>query len=381
MTGNFKKHNTGWEFRYKYVDPFTKKPREKSQRGFRTKPDAVNALKEFIRTLESGLQVGDISLSEFLDEWIVEYKTGTIRKNTMRSLKNSINKHIKPYFKSINLKEIKPVMYQKFLNKLSDDGYSKRTIEIIHACMYQAMEKAVLIGRIEKNPCIKPVIKGTTKPKGIVKFIDSEYIEHFLKCAFAYGYIYWIFFLAMIESGMRKGEVAALQWTDIDLKNSVITIENTLDFQPDDEEELFGDTKNGRERKIKISNYLTNVLKDHLKYQNRNKVMLNDSYQHDLNLVFCRDDGSPMPKSTLFNAFERILKRADLPKLPIHSLRHSHAVLMLEAGADITYVSERLGHGGEEITKKVYLHVSKKMEARSMAKYEERLSSIINGES
>lgn len=76
------------------------------------------------------------------------------------------------------------------------------------------------------------------------------------------------------------------------------------------------------------------------------------------------------PKSSLFNSFSRILKRAELPSMPIHSLRHTHAVLLLEAGNGMKYVQERLGHGSMRITADVYSHVSKKIEASSMEKYE-----------
>ena len=100
----------------------------------------------------------------------------------------------------------------------------------------------------------------------------------------------------------------------------------------------------------------------HLTFQNQNKVALNDRYHHDINLVFCRNDGNFLPKSTLFNAFGLILKRAGLPKLPIHSLRNTHAVLLLEAGADIKYIQERLGHGSIQITADVYSHISKKID-------------------
>lgn len=143
-----------------------------------------------------------------------------------------------------------------------------------------------------------------------------------------------MFFKVLIETGMRKGEAAALQWTDIDFKNGTINISKSLDFQPKNIDELFGGTKN------------------------KNKKQVNDLYHHDLNLVLCRQDGNFMPKSSLFNAFSRILKPADIKPLPIHSLRHTHAVLMLEAGADMKYLQERLGHGSYQITADVYSHVS-----------------------
>lgn len=114
-----------------------------------------------------------------------------------------------------------------------------------------------------------------------------------------------------------------------------------------------------------------------MKYQNQNKLALNEVYHHDLNLVLCRNDGDIMPKSTLFNAFERILQHADLPKVPIHSLRHTHAVLLLEAGADMKYIQERLGHGSIQITSDVYAHISKKIETDTMGKYEEYMKNVL----
>ncbi|WCF06107.1 site-specific integrase [Paenibacillus thiaminolyticus] len=113
-----------------------------------------------------------------------------------------------------------------------------------------------------------------------------------------------------------------------------------------------------------------------MNWQNQNKLALNDTYHHDLNLVLCREDGNFMPKSSLFNAFSRILKRAGLPPLPIHSLRHTHAVMLLESGADMKYVQERLGHGSIQITSDVYSHISKKLEVENMKRYEENTQHI-----
>ncbi|WP_318627207.1 tyrosine-type recombinase/integrase [Paenibacillus polymyxa] len=138
---------------------------------------------------------------------------------------------------------------------------------------------------------------------------------------------------------MRKGEVGTLQWPDIDLKNGLATVSKTLDYDlPENPDDLFGDTKTfNSKRTLKISNTLLAALRHHLNVQNQNKITLGEMYRHDLNLIMCRTDGSPIPKSSLFNSFSRILKRTALPPLPIHSLRHTHAVLHLEAGADMKY--------------------------------------------
>lgn len=374
----YRKRGDKWEYRISYKDPFTQKNKLKSKSGFKTKKEAQAAAATEEIKLKSGYELDNkILLDHFLSDWLHEYKSGTIRKNTFELHERNIEKHIIPYFKKISLAEIKPVMYQKFLNHLSDQDYSKRTIEIIHTTMNNAMEKAVTIGKIEKNPCKGVTIKGR-KNDSELKFLDSSDISKFLQEAYKYDYIYWLFFKVLIDTGMRKGEAAALQWSDIDLKEKTITINKTLDFSAKNGEELFGDTKTyNSKRVITISQILANDLHFHKKYQNQNKIALNDIYHHSLNLVLCRNDGNFMPKSSLFNAFSRILKKADLPPLPIHSLRHTHAVVQLEAGADMKYVQERLGHGSIQVTSDVYAHISKKIEKDTMDKYETYMKNIL----
>ncbi|MFU1797500.1 tyrosine-type recombinase/integrase [Paenibacillus azoreducens] len=377
---NFKKHKTGWEYRLKYKDPITKKVREKSERGYRTKPEAELAAAEFLKKIKQGYGMdSEISLINYLEMWISEYKEGTVRKNTLDIHKNNINTHITPYFHNLLLHELNPEMYQKFLNHLTKKGYSKRTVEIVHGTMHNAMEKAVTLNKLERNPCVGVEIKGKKKENRI-QFIESKDIPRFLQVAHQYGYIYWIFFKLLIETGMRKGEAAALKWTDINLKNQTITIDETLDFTAKESKDLFGDPKTfSSKRKIRISQSLVNDLKYHANWQNQNKLNLGDDlYRHDLNLVLCRNDGNFMPKSSLFNAFERICSRANLPQLPIHSLRHTCAVLLLESGADMKYVQEQLGHGSIQITSDVYAHISKKIEEQNIAKFEEYTKNILN---
>ncbi|APQ59870.1 Tyrosine recombinase XerC [Paenibacillus polymyxa] len=376
---NFKRLKSGWRYRLKYTDPFTQQQKEKSERGFRTKPEAELAATEFLKKIKQGYEQIDMPLVDYIESWIINYKKGDVRKNTLKQHMNNLKTHIKPYFKQLMIKDLKPDMYQKFLDACLEKNLSRRTVEIINSTVYSALELAVIQGKLERNPCIGSIIKGERKQKTI-DFIDSEDIPRFLYTARGYGYIYWIFFKLLLETGMRKGEAAALKWSDINFKEKKIHINETLDFQPDNEDELFGETKTFRsKRTISVSTSLINDLKYHASWQNQNKINLGETmYRHDLNLVLCRNDGRPMPKSTLFNAFKRILKRASLDEvLRIHSLRHTYAVLMLEAGADIKFVQEQLGHGSVQITSDVYAHISKKLEKRNIDRYEEYTSKIL----
>lgn len=374
----YRKRGDKWEYRISYKDTVTEKYKIKSKSGFSTKKEAQIAAQKMENEILEGVEQSPISLKNFLNTWLYEFKKDTIRKNTFNLHKQNIEKHILPYFKEIKLANVKPILYQKFLNQLIDQGYSKRTVEIVHSTLFNAFEKAVILGKVTKNPCIGAIVKGQEKKRDL-KYIETDRIADFLKEAYKYDYIYWMFFNVLLETGMRKGEAAALQWSDIDLKAGTISITKTLDFQAKSKEELFGDPKTyNSKRVITISKGLINDLTFHKKYQNQNKLALNEIYHHDLNLVLCRNDGNFMPKSSLFNAFSRILKRAGIPPLPIHSLRHTHAVILLEAGADLKYIQERLGHGSIQITSDVYSHISKKIEREKIEKFDDYYSRIKN---
>lgn len=377
----YRKHDNKWEYRIRYIDPISNKLKEKSKRGFRTKSEAKLEAEKVQGKIQEGYDQSDITLSAYLDLWMKDYKEGNISKNYHSSLTNSIENHIKPYFKSISLKSISPETYQKFINHLfREKKLARNTVLKIHNAIYNCMKQAKKNKRISDNPCEDVVIPGQREQENeSLKFIDSDNIPTLLNHAYQYGYIYWIFFKVLIETGMRKGEAAALQWTDINLKDKTITISKSLDFQPGDNGDIFGDTKNRKNRVIDIADTTVNALKTHLNLQNQNKLLLNDIYHHDLNLVFCRKDGTPLPKTSLFNAFGRILKRAGLNSYPIHSLRHTYVVILLEAGADIKYIQKQLGHGSQQITSDVYAHLSKKMNKKNTDQVNERLNDVFKG--
>lgn len=384
---SFKRISPGnWSFRYKYKDKITGEQREVKRRGFQTKAFAEKAYEDLKRNIQLGFDsASNETLAEFMEYWLKEYKEGKIAKNTYRLHERNIKNHIVPYFQNIQLDDLSHKLYQQFINQLINSSYSKRTVEIIHGTMYGAMQKAKILKKIQDNPCTDVSIysakeKREKENKAIIKFIPYEKIEAFLEAALSDNYTYYIFFRFLIETGVRKGEALALQWSNVDLTSNRIRIVQSLDYEADSEEELFSDTKTYHSvREIPITNRLAMDLRSHKVRQNDNIFRLKQAYKNELNLVFCRENGTPLPKSTLFNAFRRILKKADLPALSIHTLRHTHAVLLLESNVEMKYIQETLGHGSMQITSDIYTHVSKKIETDSIERFENHTKNIILG--
>lgn len=142
-------------------------------------------------------------------------------------------------------------MYQKFINDKLESGLSTETAKRIHNTMNQAYKRAVINNYIEKNPC--EGVKIVRREVKQLKYLEPEFVTPFLQEAYRRSNIYGLFFECLFESGLRKGEAASIQWSKINWKEETISIDQTLDFQPDEDDELFGDTKSySSERVIKI---------------------------------------------------------------------------------------------------------------------------------
>lgn len=370
---SFRKRGKSWQYRIVIKDPYSEKQKEYSQSGFATKKEAQMAAAKREKSVLTGYEQGDFGFSTYTREWLAQYVKDKLRPNTYKTYRTALENHAIPHFGNMNLKEIKPMMYQKFIDSLMEKNLSTETARRVHNVCYQALKRAVLNQYIESNPAENVRIKRKQVKK--LMYLEPTFLSEFYKEAYKRGHVYGIYFEYLFESGARKGEGAGLQWPRVDWKNDITKIEETLDFQPDNKDELFGPVKKDSSfRDVKMRKSFMRKLQEHLKYQNQRKLQLGDLYRHDLNLVFCRDDGTPLPKSTLYNVFKSCLEKIGAPPLPIHSTRHTHAVMLLEAGADMKYIQERLGHKSFEVTSNTYSHVSEKIETRSIDKFEDYMA-------
>ncbi|HFL2426427.1 TPA: tyrosine-type recombinase/integrase [Clostridioides difficile] len=380
MKGGVRKRGKKW---YYYFDTgIVDCKRKKVEKvGGKTKKEAEKALRDAINEFENSGTVFDetnISLSDYLDFWYKEYVLLNCKFYTQDNYKRAIENHIKPSLGKYKLKSINPAVIQEFLNikskeKYTEDGkeknYSKGTLKLIYGVLNTSLKLAVYPYKlIRENPAQyvsipKNLIKTNTSNK--VKTITLNDFDTILH-KFPVGTKAYIPLMIGFYTGMRKGEVLGLFWEDIDLENNIIKIRRNLVKKKDSNFELAPPKTNSSIRDIKIGDTLSKILKDEKLNQKKQKVKIGKWYKTtEYNWVCRKKDGSFVTHGDIDMAIAIINKDLNID-FNFHCLRHTHATLLLENGANIKDIQKRLGHSKRTTTMDTYSHVTHKMESETV---------------
>jgi len=359
-------------------DPITGERRQVTRRAD-TKKEAEEKVDAAIREMErNGNQPinGVIRFQDYLPEWVETYKKGKVKEATYESHKRNIKTHLLPVFGKMRIKDLTKHQYQQYINKLLD-GRKTTTVKHINATMSNAMSKAVDLNLIIKNPCSGVLIKKVDEVQSDkIKYWEKEEIGLFLQACKSDNMMYYYFFLALIRTGLRKGEAMALQWEDIDLEKGELTVNKTLVYHLDTKEDAFGPPKTSTSyRTIKIDSFLISELKKLQLEQKKNKLLYGGQYS-PFHFVFCKSNGFRLRDRTIQTAFDRIKRKSKVSNIVIHDLRHTHVVMLLEAGVSLKEIQERLGHKDIMTTGNTYSHVTEAMEIKSIEKFSEYMADL-----
>ena len=210
------------------------------------------------------------------------------------------------------------------------------------------------------NPCdaVTP-----PRPRRVeLQILDEHQVRQMLTAA-ADEPLY-AFFHTAVTTGARLGELLAVRWQDVDFGHSTLRISRSL-RRFADRGYVFGVPKTDRSRReIKLDADTRTVLQEHRHRQVEQRLLLGPAYE-DQDLVFATPLGLPLGDSTVRTTFNRILRRAALPRVRIHDLRHTAATLMIKSGQDAETVARRLGHSTTAMTLDVYTHSSPEMQVKA----------------
>ncbi|HDR7502348.1 TPA: site-specific integrase [Bacillus toyonensis] len=370
MKGSVKKDKKTGKYFYIVdigIDPLTGKRKQKKKRGFTSKKEAENALTKLLSEVHTGTYVEPSKLlyDEYLESWF-NTKKHSVGIQTAKVLKGYLNSRIIPSLGNIKLAKLTSLHMQNYVNSLRDEGLKRGTIEKIIKVIRNSLEHAIDLELISKNVAAK-----TKLPKGDKEELtvwNEQEVQQFLKATQDSRYSI-VFHLALV-TGMRQGELLGLRWKDVDLEKGHLTISQTLSH--DGKTFLVGGKTKSSLRKILLPASTVSKLKKHRAVILKEKLSQGEEYQ-DNDLVMCTPFGTPINPANVRRSLNALIKKAAVPKIRFHDLRHTHATLLLAKGVNVKVISERLGHSNIKITLDTYSHVLPTMQEDAVNKIEEIL--------
>lgn len=282
--------------------------------------------------------------SEYYSQWIKLYKEGAIRPVTLKKYEAALS-WIEVIAGNLEVCDVTRSAYQMILNKYAET-HEKQTVTDFHHMIKPALLDAVDEGLLAKDPTRRVTIKGKSAGNKKIKYLN-QYELHKLLDTLNFNDKYdWLIYLGA-KTGLRLSEALGITPADFDLNAQTLSVNKTYDYKNGGG---FVDTKNR-----------SSVRKVQLDWQTMNKFygFIKDK---ELNKSVFVGDNELIYSTTINDRLERCCKKAGVPVITYHGLRHTHASVLLFSGVSVPSVSRRLGHSSIATTQKVYLHIIKEMD-------------------
>jgi integrase len=350
--GGITRHKGSGLYMARYTVQTPTGPKRKTLYG-KTRREVDEKLTKAKANRDDGLvfDADNLTLGNYLDRWINDSVRDTVRQRTWERYEQIVRVHIKPALGRVKLKNITPTHARALYREKLNTGLAPRTVNYIHTTLSKALKDAVADGLITRNPASS--VKAPRPKKKEIRPLSSEQAKAFLKAV--RGNRFEAAFVVALHCGLREGEILGLKWSDVDMYAGTLQVRRTLSEALAGH--LFEPPKNGKGRNVKLTACAVEALRNHLTRQIEEIESLGDRYQ-DQGLVFPSQVGTAMnAKNLTARSFKPLLKRAKLPNIRFHDLRHTFATLMLQNGEHPKVVQEMLGHATIAITMDTYSHV------------------------
>ena len=327
----------------------------------RTKREAQAKLAELIHQVNRGeIANPKGTFGEFTKRWLAEYAVPNLSPRTAEGYQSIYRAHLEGSLGNTPLKNLKPGHIQTYYADCLAGGLSTTTVRHHAMLLHRILEHAMKWQLIPRNPA-----DAVTPPKvryTEMRTLDESQIGTVLEAA--RNTPYYICFYLALYTGLRRSELLALRWQDIDLLMAEISISRSM-HRLLSRETVFRGTKTAKSsRSVALSPSTCVVLRQHLDDEMALCTRLGIPFTDD-RLIFCRWDGKPMIPYTISQAWRRLTRRLGIPNVRFHDLRHTSATMLLKAGVHPKIVQERLGHSSISITLDTYSHVTRGMQRQA----------------
>ena len=375
--GSIRKRKDGrWEGRYTAGhDPETGKAIYKNVLG-KTQAEVKEKLKQAIEETQAldVTKAGKYTVGEWMEVWFQDYAKIKVRPSSHQTYQGYIHNHIGPNIGEIPLEKLTSLDLQKFYKKLlttgrvdrveakgQPKGLSAKTVRNIHQILSSALKLAQEQRLILTNPaegCALPRVEHQE-----MKTLTTVQLASFFREARESG-VFELYYLEL-ATGLRRGELLGLKWEDIDLERGDLRVRRQVSRINGEVVEAPLKTKNAY-RTLPLAEDTVGVLKE------QRKKVGNSPW------VFPSNNGGPISPDSVLHMLHRVLKRAGLPKVRFHDLRHTFATLALQNGVDVKTVSGMLGHFSAGFTLDTYAHITSAAQRQAAKTMENILSGSIS---
>ncbi len=309
------------------------------------------------------LSIEKYTFAEWVMAW-VEAQKNTLSPQTYKSYSYLLQKHIgRAAIGQLLLMDLSPTTFRNYYVILVDEGLSARTIRYLHTITKKALNQAVEDGALKVNP-----LQNVSPPKGqrkaaealteeqiklLLSSIDNEPFRRIVEFALA--------------TGLRRGEIIGLSWRNVSIDTGTVTVNQSV-IRKDGRDVISTNLKTKSSRRtITIDKKTIIMLQQQHAYCDRLRLKAGRSFDKDhLNLVFPDENGQIIHQNTLSKMARHAFDKIDLPHFRFHSLRHTHATILVKAGIHFKIIQHRLGHSSFNVTMDTYSHITPEMDKQAI---------------
>ena len=329
-----------------------------------TRPEVVSKLAEATRNYQMGKRPAPEreKVGEFLNRWLEDVARRSVRPSTLRGYQVGLRLHIIPGIGHLKLARLRADDLDGLYSRLLEKGLSPKYVRLVHAIIHRGLVHALKRGAVAVN--VASTVSAPSAPRKEFRTLSTEEAGRLL--AEARSDRFHALYVLALTCGLRQAELLGLRWADVDLDGAVLHVRQQVYRLQGDW--VFSEPKTAAGRRtISLSGRAVEALRERRRAQNAERLRSQD-WEH-LDLVFANRRGRPTERANLQRqSFWPLLKRADLPRVRFHDLRHACASILLAQNVNPKVVQEMLGHSSIAVTMDVYSHAMPSLQAEAADK-------------
>lgn len=341
----------------------------------KTRQEVAAQLTAALRERDQGLSLvldERQTLAQYLDSWLATMRSA-VRPRTWQRYEQYIRLHTTPFLGKVALSKLTAQQVQGLYANRLEAGCSPTSVKHLHTVLHKALEDALRLGLVQRN--VVDLVRAPRMQRVEMRVLTLKQVRTLLTAA--QGDRFEALYTLAVTTGMRRGELLALKWRDVDLgsaANGQAALQVRATLQKTKGGFVYAEPKSARSRRrIALTAAATEALRTHRARQAEERLLVGAEWE-DHDLMFCTHQGKPLIGSNVLNQnFHPLLKRAGLPRIRFHDLRHTAATLLLLRSVHPKVVSELLGHSSVSLTLDVYSHVLPDMQREATAALDQML--------